>query len=88
MFLENLEKLIAVKNVPDFLRKYKKVYRDPVVDPRENWKEWTKRQIEFKDPPPVERETNFLPNYSPKSTIWQSFHLFERIRNESSHSKA
>jgi hypothetical protein len=51
-----LEKLIAVENVPDFLRKYKKVYRDPVVDPRENWKEWTKRQIEFKDPPLVERD--------------------------------
>jgi hypothetical protein len=27
-----------------------------VVDPRETWKEWSKRQLEFKDPPLVERD--------------------------------
>lgn len=42
--------------MPDFLKKEKKVYKDPVIDPRESWKEWTMRQIEFKDPPLVERE--------------------------------
>jgi hypothetical protein len=56
MFLESLEKMIQVENVPNFLKRFKKVYRDPVVDPRETWKEWTKRQLEFKDPPLVERD--------------------------------
>lgn len=42
--------------MPNFLKRQKKVYKDPVVDPRETWKEWTKRQLEFKDPPLVERE--------------------------------
>ena len=42
--------------MPDFLTKHKKVYEDPVIDPRESWKDWAKRQLEFKDPPLVERK--------------------------------
>ena len=56
MFLEFLEEKIEPENVPNFLKRQKKVYKDPVVDPRESWKEWTKRQLEFKDPPLVERD--------------------------------
>lgn len=56
IFIENLKKKIEVENVPDFLTKPKLVYKDPVVDPRETWKEWAHRQLEFKDPPLVERE--------------------------------
>ena len=41
--------------MPDFLTKPVKVFADPVVDPRESWGEWSKRQLEFKDPPLVER---------------------------------
>ena len=33
-----------------------KEYRDPVIDPRESWTEWGKRQLEFKDPPLIERD--------------------------------
>jgi hypothetical protein len=55
IFLDNLEKGTNVENVPDFLTKPVKVYHDPVVDPRETWKQWTMRQLEFKDPPLVER---------------------------------
>lgn len=38
-------------NVPNFLIRPKRVYADPVVDPRETWKQWIVRQMEFKDPP-------------------------------------
>lgn len=40
----------------DFLTKPKKKFNDPVVDPRESWKEWMIRNIDFKDPPMVERD--------------------------------
>lgn len=56
MFLENLTKMIDPENVPNYLKKEKKIYKDPVTDPRETWKDWTKRQILFKDPPLVERD--------------------------------
>ncbi len=29
----------------NFLKKEKKVFEDPVPDPRETWKAWVKRQI-------------------------------------------
>lgn len=47
--------MIDPDNTRDFLTKEKKVYNDPVIDPRENWKEWFARNLEFKDPPLVER---------------------------------
>ena len=39
------------ENVPDFLTREKKALTDPVVDPRETWKQWFLRQMEFRDPP-------------------------------------
>jgi hypothetical protein len=59
IFLDNLQKMIEPENVPDFLTKTKVYLNDPVIDPRETWKEWFKRNLEFKDPPLVER--NELP---------------------------
>lgn len=47
--------MIDPDNTRDFLTKEKKVYSDPVIDPRENWKQWFARNLEFKDPPLVER---------------------------------
>jgi len=38
-----------------------KVYYDPVIDPRETWKDYVKRVVEFEDPPLVER--NELPHH-------------------------
>jgi hypothetical protein len=37
------------------LKKQHKVLEDPIVDPRESWKEWLVRNIEFRDPPMMER---------------------------------
>ena len=51
IFIENLKKGIDIENFPDFLVRPFKTYVDPVVDPRETWKEWIKRNMEFKDPP-------------------------------------
>jgi hypothetical protein len=31
--------------MPDFLKKQKVKLEDPVVDPRETWKQWLKRQV-------------------------------------------
>ena len=53
VFLENLVDMIDPDNTRDYLTKEKKVYNDPVIDPRENWKQWLARNIEFKDPPLV-----------------------------------
>ena len=55
VFIENLVDMIDPDNTRDFLTKEKKVYTDPVIDPRENWKQWFARNLEFKDPPLVER---------------------------------
>ena len=40
IFLENLVDMIDPDNTRDFLTKEKKVYSDPVIDPRETWKQW------------------------------------------------
>jgi len=45
--------MIDAHNVTDYLTRPKIVLKDPVADPRETWKEWFKRQMEFKDPPLV-----------------------------------
>lgn len=55
VFLENLVDMIDPDNTRDFLTKEKKVYSDPVIDPRESWKQWFARNLDFKDPPLVER---------------------------------
>ena len=55
VFLENLKLKIDEDNVPDFLTKRKKEFEDPVVDPRETWKNWFWRTLDFKDPPLCER---------------------------------
>ncbi len=51
IFVENLLLRVEPENVPDFLTKPKKVFNDPVVDPRETWKKWFLRQMDWKDPP-------------------------------------
>jgi hypothetical protein len=51
VFLEFLRRKVEEENVPDFLTKKKIQLEDPVVDPRESWKQWFWRNLEFKDPP-------------------------------------
>ena len=51
VFIANLVNRVDPDNVPDFLSKVKPHYQDPVVDPRETWKQWFLRNLEFKDPP-------------------------------------
>ena len=51
VFTANLVNRVDPDNVPDFLTKVKPHYQDPVVDPRETWKQWFLRNLEFKDPP-------------------------------------
>lgn len=46
---------IDVNNVPEYLKRPKIIYEDPVVDPRETWKQWILRNMDFKDPPLCER---------------------------------
>ena len=53
--VDSLEKGIPRENVKEFLKKPKKKYVDPVVDPRETWKAWIVRNVDFVDPPMVER---------------------------------
>lgn len=55
IIVDGLQKRIPLENLRDYLTKPKKRYADPVVDPRESWKEWFMRNLEFKDPPMVER---------------------------------
>jgi hypothetical protein len=53
IFLECLVDMVDPDNTKDFLTKEKKVYEDPVIDPRESWGQWFKRNMDFKDPPLV-----------------------------------
>lgn len=55
VFLDSLKKKIQPENVGNFLAKKYKQYEDPIVDPNETWKQWFIRNLEFKDPPMVER---------------------------------
>ena len=57
MVIENLEARVDPDLVPRFDIKpiVEKVYYDPVIDPRESWKQYIKRVVEFEDPPLVER---------------------------------
>lgn len=55
VFIDTLKRKINPENVPDFFTKQYKRLEDPIVDPRETWKAWILRNMEFKDPPMVER---------------------------------
>ena len=46
---------VPPENVRDFLTKEVIRLKDPVIDPRETWKQWFWRNMEFQDPPLVER---------------------------------
>jgi hypothetical protein len=59
VFIENLVDMVDPENTKDFLTKDKIVFSDPVIDPRESWPAWFKRNADFRDPPIVER--NSLP---------------------------
>ena len=59
----------------DFLNREKKKLLDPVVDPRETWKQWVKRQLEWKDAPLVERSE--LPeNLQPQNRVFGTVHHY------------
>ena len=55
IIVDGLEKGIPLKDLKDFVTKPKKRFDDPVVDPREPWREWVFRNLDFQDPPMVER---------------------------------
>lgn len=54
-----MKAMVQFGNTKDFLEKKKDVLSDPVIDPRESWSEWFVRNLDFRDPPMVER--NSLP---------------------------
>lgn len=61
--------------MPNFLKKDKKKLIDPVADPRETWKQWFKRTMDFKDAPLVER--NSLPeNLQPQNRVLGTLHHY------------
>ena len=75
ILVDALEKAIPEENLRDYLTKPKKKYNDPVVDPRESWREWMLRNLEFKDPPLVER--NELPEeLQPQNRRFAGLHHF------------
>lgn len=43
------------EKTPNFYVRKRVFLSDPVIDPRETWKQWAVRQMEFKEPPLVER---------------------------------
>lgn len=55
MFIDGLREGTPEDEMPDFTKKHKKTYNDPVIDPRESWVDWFKRVGDFKPPPLVER---------------------------------
>ena len=57
--LECLEAKIHPNEAPSsfIIRKKYKVYKDPVINPNEPWKDWVVRIANFGDPPLVERDT-------------------------------
>lgn len=55
VLLEGLVLNKDISEMPNFLKKEKKKFVDPVIYPRETWKQWLKRQLEWKDAPLVER---------------------------------
>jgi hypothetical protein len=58
-FLDCLDAKIHPNEAPSsfVIRKKRKVYKDPVIDPNEPWKNWFVRVANFKDPPLVERDS-------------------------------
>lgn len=53
--LRDLKMGIEPEKSSKILIKKKHILSDPVIDPRETWKNWFLRNMEFKDPPLVER---------------------------------
>lgn len=51
--LDGLKSGQKPEEMGEFLKKEKKVYNDPVIDPRETWSEWASRVAEFKEAPLV-----------------------------------
>lgn len=45
IFIENLQRKIEPENMPNYLKRPIKTFKDPVVDPRESWGRWFKRQM-------------------------------------------
>lgn len=81
MFLTGLREGIPEENMEDYTKKHKKVYNDPVIDPREGWVKWIKRVADFQPPPLVER--NELPEeLQPQNrTLGKIHHFLDRIVN-------
>lgn len=57
IIVDNLILKVSPELVPKFNEKpdTEPKFIDPVIDPRESWKDFIKRTIEFEDPPLVER---------------------------------
>lgn len=56
IMIDHLKKNIQFELIPNiYQRPEKPKLLDPVIDPRETWKEFIKRHIEFEDPPMCER---------------------------------
>jgi hypothetical protein len=56
IIVDGLEKGVPRESLADFTTKPKRKFADPVVDPREPWKEWIFRNLDMVDPPMVERQ--------------------------------
>jgi hypothetical protein len=75
VFLESLTKQIDPDNVPNFLTRPRRVFADPVIDPRETWRQWLWRQMDFEDPPLCERSE--LPEaLQPQNRFWGKMHHY------------
>lgn len=59
-FLMSLDCRIPAENAPSFVSpplNRTASLQDPISDPRESWKHWTRRVLEFQNPPLVERSS-------------------------------
>ncbi|CAD8083153.1 unnamed protein product [Paramecium primaurelia] len=70
IMLSNLKQKVPYQQLPNIFKKpEKKKLIDPVVDPRESWKQLIVRQIDFKEPPLVER-TELPDHLQPQNRFW------------------
>ena len=54
MMLDHIQRGVPQAQCPSFIRpKQEKTFKDPVIDPRENWGSFFKRVANFEDPPLV-----------------------------------
>ncbi|CAD8167020.1 unnamed protein product [Paramecium octaurelia] len=69
IFLQSLQQSIMPQNVGDYTTKpLGRVYNDPVVDPRESWKDMLKRIMKF-DPPPICERSELPPHLQPQNRL-------------------